>query len=216
MIRVLLVEDHAIVRKGVYFLLDSQSDIEVVGEASNGHEALAATRELQPDVVVMDINMPELNGLEATRQISKLYPEVKVLVLTMYSNEEYVLQLLQAGAAGYIVKQSIPDELLSAIRAVSNGDAFLSPSVSRNLIDEYLRYAPSESKMEPYDRLTDREREVMQLLVEGYSTKEIGKKLNISGKTVGVHRVNLMEKLEIQTVPDLVKYALRKGMISLD
>ena len=216
MIRIVLAEDHAIVRKGIFALLDEQSDLEVVGEASNGHEALAVVDSTRPDIVVMDINMPELNGLEATRQIRKQYPEVKVLVLTMYTNEEYVLNLLQAGAAGYIVKESIPAELINAIKAIHAGNAYLSPAVSRNVIDEYLRNVGDEGATDTFDRLTDREREIMQLLVEGSSTKEIADKLSISSKTVGVHRVNLMEKLEVNSMPDLVKYALRKGMISLD
>jgi two-component system response regulator NreC len=215
-IRILLAEDHTLVRKGIHSLLAEQPDIEVVGEASTGYEAIAAAEKLKPDIVLMDINMPELNGLEATRQIRKLHPDIKVVVLTMYGNEEYVLQLLQAGAAGYVVKQSIPAELITAIYAVESGDAFLSPSVSKSVIEEYLRHAPTETQVENFDRLTDREREVMQLLVEGYSTREIADKLFISTKTVGVHRTNLMEKLELKTLPDLVKYALRKGIIRLD
>ena len=216
MIRIVLAENHTIVRKGIFFLLNEQPDMKVVGEASTGYEAISAVESSQPDIVVMDINMPELNGLEATRQIRKSHPSVKVLVLTMYTNEEYVLQLLQAGASGYVVKESIPAELINAIRAIHAGNSFLSPSISRNVIDGYLRNATEENLTDTFDRLTDREREIMQLLVEGISTKEIANKLSISAKTVGVHRVNLMDKLEVQSMPDLVKYALRKGIISLD
>ncbi len=215
-IRILLAEDHVLVRKGIHSLLSEEADIAVVGEASTGFEAVRSAEKLLPDIVLMDINMPDLNGLEATRQIRKLLPAVKVIMLTMYKNEEYVLQTLQAGAVGYLLKQSIPSELITAIHAVQAGDAFLSPSISKSVIEEYVRHATTEAQPDNYGRLTDREREVMQLMVEGYSTKEIAEKLFISSKTVGVHRGNLMEKLQLQTVPDLVKYALRKGIIRLD
>lgn len=215
-IRVLLAEDHTIVRKGILSLLEDEADIEVVGEASNGHEALELVEALRPDIVLIDINMPLLNGLEATRLIKKQFPAVQVLVLTMYKNEEYVLQLLQAGASGYLIKQSVPAELITAIHAVQQGDAFLSPSISKSLIDEYLRRATPQSQPDHYDTLTDREREVLQLLVEGFSGKEIAERLVISVKTVSVHRSNLMEKLNLHSIPDLVKYAIRKGITTLE
>ena len=215
-IKVLLAEDHTIVRKGLRSLLDAEADIEVVGEASDGREALEKVAQLLPDVVLMDITMPLLNGLEATHQIKKLFPKVKVLGLTMYTNEEYVFQLLQAGASGYLVKQSAPMELISAIQAVYRGDSFLSPSVSKTIIDEFLRQGPGLAQDDPFDKLTSREREVLQLVAEGYSNREIAAKLTISIKTVGVHRINLMEKLDIHNTPELVKYAIRKGIISLE
>jgi two-component system response regulator NreC len=215
-ITVVVAEDHTIVRKGICSLLDAKSGIEVVGEAEDGWQAIKQVETLQPDVVLMDITMPHLNGLEATRQIKKLFPQVKVLALTMYTNEEYVSQALQAGASGYVVKQAAPAELISAIQAVYRGDSFLSPSVSKTVIDEYLKHTGSPSDGDHYDKLTDREREVLQLLAEGCSTREIADRLQVSIKTVGVHRTNLMDKLGIHTVPDLVKYALRKGIISLD
>lgn len=217
MIQILLVEDHILVRKGIFSLLDAEEDIEIVGEANNGNEALAAAEQLHPDLIIMDISLPELNGIEATRLIKKQYPEIKILALTMHQNEEYVLQLLQSGASGYVIKQAIPSELLTAIRAVHQGDAYLSPSVSRSLIEEYLRFAPNaDQPLDMYAQLTDREREVLQLLAEGFSAREIADKLVISIKTVSVHRTNLMEKLNLNSMPDLVKFALRKGIITLD
>lgn len=215
-ITVVVAEDHTIVRKGIISLFDAKSGIEVIGEAEDGREAIKQVEELQPDVVLMDITMPHLNGLEATRQIKKMFPQVKVLALTMYTNEEYINQALQAGASGYVVKQAAPAELITAIQAVYRGDSFLSPSVSKTVIDEYLKHTPGTPHADQFDKLTDREREVLQLLAEGRSAHEIADQLQVSVKTVGVHRTNIMDKLGIHNVPDLVKYALRKGIISLD
>ncbi len=215
-INVLLAEDHTIVRKGLRALLDAADHLEVVGEAADGSEALQLVETLLPDVVVMDITMPHLNGLEATRQIKKAFPDVQVLILTMYTNEEYIFQVLKAGASGFLIKQSAPDELLLAIDAVYRGDSFLSPSVSRSLVDEYVRQAEETSADESYDNLTAREREVLQLVAEGHTNREIADMLHISVKTVGVHRANLMEKLNLHNVADLIKYAIRKGIINLD
>lgn len=214
-IRVLVAEDHTIVRKGICSLIDGKADIQVVGEAEDGREAIDKVTALLPDVVLMDIAMPHLNGLEATRQIKKLFPQIKILALTMYTNEEYIMQILQAGASGYVIKQAAPAELLSAIQAIYRGDSYLSPSISKTIIDEYLRHTAPTAPLE-HEKLTDREREVLQLIAEGSSNREIADKLNISVKTVGVHRTNIMEKLEIHNVTELVKYALRKGIISLD
>ena len=214
-ITVLVAEDHTIVRKGICSLIDGKADIQVVGEAEDGREAIDKVGTLLPDVILMDITMPHLNGLEATRQIKKTFPQMKILALTMYTNEEYILQILQAGASGYVIKQAAPAELISAIHAVYRGDSYLSPSISKTIIDEYLRHITPATPVE-YEKLTDREREVLQLIAEGFSSREIADKLNVSVKTVGVHRTNLMEKLEIYNVTDLVKYALRKGIISLD
>ncbi len=214
-ITVLVADDHTIVRKGICSLIDGKADIEVVGEAEDGREAIDKVTALSPDVVLMDITMPHLNGLEATRQIKKMFPQIKILALTMYTNEEYILQILQAGASGYVVKQAAPAELLSAILAVYRGDTFLSPPISKTIIDEYLKHTIPSTSAEQ-EKLTDREREVLQLVAEGYSNRDIADKLNISIKTVGVHRTNLMEKLEIHNVADLVKYALRKGIIGLE
>ncbi len=215
-IKVFLAEDHTIVRKGIRSLLDGQPDIEVVGEAANGREAVEQVQKLQPDIVLMDITMPELNGLEATVRIKKEQPHIKVLVLTMYTNEEYIHQLLQAGASGYLDKHTAPNELLLAIQAVHRGDPFLSPSISKTIIEEYLRQSEETELDDNYHKLSSREREVLQLLAEGYSYKDVAEKLQISVKTVGVHRVNIMEKLNISNSAELVKYAIRKGIISLD
>ncbi len=215
-IRVLLAEDHTIVRKGIRSLLDDQANIEVIGEAEDGREAIEKVEELSPDIILMDNTMPILNGLEATRQIKKRFPEVKILILTMHTNEEYIFQFLRAGASGYLVKQTAPTELVPAIEAVCRGDSFLSPSISRTIIDEFVRQAEATGKWDSYDSLTDREREVLQLLAEGFSSKEIADHLHISVKTVGVHKINLMHKLNLHSQSELTKYAIRKGIISLD
>ncbi|MDD5370279.1 MAG: response regulator transcription factor [Anaerolineaceae bacterium] len=215
-ISVLVVEDHTIVRKGICSLLNANTGIEVVGEAEDGWEAIQKVEALLPDVVLMDITMPHLNGLDATRQIRKMFPQVKVLALTMYTNVEYINQALQAGSSGYIVKQAAPAELILAIQAVYRGDTFLSPSVSHTVIDEYLKHSGSLSQGDQNGKLTNREREVLQLIAEGYSTREIADRLQISIKTAGVHRANISDKLGIHNVTDFVKYALRKGIISLE
>jgi DNA-binding NarL/FixJ family response regulator len=215
-IRVLLAEDHTIVRKGIRSLLDSEPAIEVVDEAENGREAIEKTAQWRPDVVLLDHTMPVLNGLEATRQIRKFYPEVKVLILTMHTNEEYIFQFLQAGAAGYLVKQSAPTDLVAAIHAVYHGHSFLSPAISKTVIDEYLRQAGVTQHNDYVDKLTAREREVLQLLAEGCSNRNIAEQLHLSLKTVGVHRLNLMKKLDIHDMTELTKYAIRKGMIGLE
>ncbi len=215
-IKILLADDHTIVRKGIRSLLDDEADIEVVGEAEDGQETLEKVERLSPDIVLMDSTMPILNGLEATRQIKKRFPHVKVLVLTMHTNEEYIFQFLQAGAAGYLVKQAAPKELVSAIEAVHRGDYFLSPAISKTIVEEFIRQAKTADKDDPYEQLTDREREVLQLIVEGFSNREIAERLHISLKTAGVHRINLMHKLNIHNVTELTKYAIRKGIISLE
>ncbi len=215
-IRVLLAEDHTIVRKGIRSLLDSEPTIEVVGEAENGREAVEKTAQLRPHIVLLDHTMPVLNGLEATRQIRKYYPEAKVLILTMHTNEEYIFQFLQAGAAGYLVKQSAPTDLVAAIHAVYQGQSFLSPAISKTVIDEYLRQVGMTHPHASDDKLTAREREVLQLLAEGCSNRKIAEQLQLSVKTVGVHRLNLMEKLDIHDITELTKYAIRKGMIGLE
>lgn len=215
-IKVLLADDHTIVRKGLRSLLDEESGIEVVGEAEDGRETLEKVEALMPHVVLMDSTMPVLNGLEATRQIRKRFPAVKILVLTMHTNEVYIYQFLKAGASGYLVKQTAPQELVMAIQAVYQGGSFLSPSISKTVIDEYIRQVETTGIEDNYDTLTDREREIFQLLAEGFSNREIADKLVISLKTVGVHRLNLMHKLNIDNVTALTKYAIRRGIISLD
>jgi two-component system response regulator NreC len=204
-IRVLLAEDHTIVRKGLRSLLEDEAGIEVIGEAEGGTEAVQMTQQLLPDVVLMDISMPGLSGLEATRQIKKRFPEVKVLVLTRHANEEYVLQILQAGASGYVVKKAAPTELISGIQAVYRGDSFLSPSISKQVIEEYVRKAEGGRVKSSYERLTEREREVLQRIAEGHSSREMAELLHISEKTVRTHRANLMDKLDIHSTAELTQ-----------
>jgi two-component system response regulator NreC len=213
-IRVLLAEDHTIVRQGLRSLLDDEADIEIVGEAEDGQQAIELAQRLLPDVVLMDITMPVLNGLEATRQIKKSFPQVKVLVLTVHSTEEYIFQILRAGASGYVVKQAAVSELVQAIRTVYQGDSFLSPSISRQAIEEYGRRA--EAMEDKYDRLTDREREVLQLIAEGRTNREIAQLLHVTVKTVEAHRAHVMDKLNLHSTAELTKYALRKGIINPD
>ena len=215
-IRVLLAEDHTIVRKGLRSLLDAEATITVVGEAENGRQAIDQVGQLLPDVVVMDIGMPGLNGLEATRQIKKRFPEVQVLILTVHTGEEYVLQILRAGASGYLVKQAAPTDLVQAIQAAHRGGIFLSPSISKKVIEEYLQHAGATAELDSYEKLTDREREVLQLIAEGHSTRRIAEQLHISVKTVETHRAHLMDKLELRSTAVLTQYAIRKGVISLD
>ncbi|MCB0072996.1 MAG: response regulator transcription factor [Caldilineaceae bacterium] len=215
-ITVLLAEDHTIVRKGIRSLLDAERDIDVVGEAENGREAVEIAEVIHPDIVVMDHSMPVLNGLEAMRQIRQRDDGIKVLILTMHTNEEYVFQFLRAGAAGYVVKQSAPNELVAAIRAVAAGQSYLSPSISKTVIDEYVRQSQELAITDSYDALTAREREVLQLIAEGNTNREIATQLHISVKTAGVHRNNIMQKLHLTTMAELTRYAIRKGIISLE
>lgn len=215
-IRVVLAEDHTIVRKGLRSLLDAEADIEVVGEAGDGRQAVQQVGELHPDIVLMDITMPGLNGLEATRQIKQRYPEVQVLVLTMHATEEYIRQILRAGASGYLVKQAAVSELVLAIRAVQAGGCFLSPSISKAIVDEYSRQVDATLGEARYDRLTNREREVLQLVAEGHSSREIGETLCISVKTVEAHRASLMEKLDLHNVAEVTRYAIARGLIGVD
>ena len=212
-IRVLLAEDHTIVRQGLRSILDGREGIQVVGEAKDGREAVEKAQQLQPDIVLMDLSMPLLSGLEATRQIKSLCPQIEVLVLTMHADEEYVFQILQAGASGYLLKQSAVGELVTAIQAVDQGDSYLSPAISRKVVDGYVRQAREQSQVDPYEQLTDREREVLHLIAEGYSTQEIADLLFISPKTVRGHRSSLTEKLGLHSNAELTRYAIRKGIV---
>lgn len=214
-IRVLVVDDHTIVRDGICALLALAGDIEVVGEATNGYEALSRVRELAPDVVLMDVSMPIMGGLEATRRIVKEFPETKVLVLTQYDDKEYFFPVIESGASGFISKAAASSELTAGIRSVSRGDSYLSPSVTKLLVENYQQTAGERITQDPYKALTAREREVLKLLAEGHSTQEIADILVITPKTVEGHKTNLMAKLGIHNRVDLVKYALRKGIISI-
>jgi len=215
-IKILVVDDHTIVRKGICALLNNENNIEITGEAENGREALSEIEKAPPDVVLMDISMPSLNGLEATRLIKKRFPDIKVLILTMHSSEEYVFEILKAGACGYVIKKAMPTELISAIEAVYRGDSYLSPSISRKVIDKFKinsRSAETETKYQP---LTARERELLQLIAEGNTNRQIADLLFISLKTVESHRMNLMKKLDLHNAVELTRYALDQGIINPD
>jgi len=211
-IKILIVDDHAIMREGIRALLDLQEDIEVVGEACDGNEAIEKARELGPDVAIMDIAMPGMDGLEATRRMRKKNPNLRVLVLTQYDNREYILSVIKAGASGYVPKRALSSELVTAIRAVHNGESFLYPSAASALIEDYLQHVDEE----PYDRLTQREREILKLIADGNTSREIADKLFISLKTVQGHRTKIMEKLNLHNRTELIKYAMRKGLASLE
>jgi len=214
-IKVLIVDDHAIVRDGICSLLALAGDMEVVGEAANGMEGLEKVGELLPDVVLMDIAMPVMGGLEAIRRIRKEFAGVKILALTQYDDKEHVFPAIQAGATGFVSKTAASSELAHGIRAVSAGESYLSPSIARLFVEDYQSVALTEANNDPYEQLTDREREMLKLVVEGYKTRQIAELLNITPKTVEGHKTSLMKKLGIHSNLDLVKYALRRGIISV-
>jgi DNA-binding NarL/FixJ family response regulator len=214
-IKVLVVDDHTIVRDGICALLTLAGDIEVVGEATNGNEAIAKVNELNPDVVLMDISMPVLGGLEATRRIVKEFPKTKVLVLTQYDDKEYFFPVIESGAMGFISKAAASFELTAGIRSVYNGASYLSPTVTKLLVENYQHMAGKIPNQDPLNQLTEREREVFKLLAEGHSTQEIAEMLVITPKTAEGHKTNLMAKLGVHNRVDLVKYAIRKGIITI-
>jgi DNA-binding NarL/FixJ family response regulator len=214
-IKVLVADDHTIVRHGIYALLGLMSDIELVGEAVNGKEALEKVKKLMPDIVIMDIAMPLMDGLEATRRICKEFPRTKVIALTQYDDREFVFPVIEAGARGFISKTAASSELASAIRSVYRGDSYLSPSVARVFVEGYQQGIDLVKDRDPYKQLTNREREILKLLAEGHTTQEIATMLVLSPKTVDRHKTNLMSKLAIHSRADLIKYALRKGIITI-
>jgi two-component system response regulator NreC len=206
-IRIILADDHAMVRKGFGLILSQEQDLEIVAETGLGKEAVRLARELKPSLVVMDIAMPDLNGVEAARQLAELCPDCPVLILSMHKDPVYVRESLRAGAKGYLLKDSIDEDLLKAVRAVAGGDGFLSPEISRTLLDDY------QQTSDPFDLLTARERQVLQLLAEGQVAKEIATALDISIYTVDAHRGRIMRKLALRSLGELVKFAMRKGLI---
>jgi two-component system response regulator NreC len=211
--RIVIADDHSIVREGVRMILASERDLEVVGEASSGEQALELIETLKPDVVVMDISMPGIGGIEATEKIKQRHPGINVLALTMHEDENYVFRLLRAGASGYVLKRAAATDLVTAVRATSRGEAFLYPSVARNVIADYLRRVEAGEEKERYDGLTVREREILTLIAQGSSNQEIAKQLYISIKTVQTHRAHILEKLGLHDRTELVRYAIRKGLI---
>ncbi len=213
-IRVVLADDHAIVREGVRLLLDAQPDMEVVGEAADGEQALALARELKPDIVLMDIGMPGMNGLEATRALKAAQPQTSILVLTMHEGEDYFFRILAAGASGYLLKGAGSAELLSALRAVYQGGVYLYPTMAKKLMSDYLKN--QEGGAAANDPLTPRERQVLKLIAEGKSNREIAEELVLSSNTVQTHRLHIMEKLNLHKRSELIKYALRRGLIQAE
>ncbi len=207
-IHILLADDHAVVRQGFKMILAAQPDMEIVGEAGNGREALDLAGQLQPDVIVMDVAMPELNGIEATRRVADLSPRTRVLALSMHKDSVYVREILRAGARGYLLKDSIASDLLAAVRAVARGEGYLSPGVSDAVLNDYRRHVT-----DPIDLLSSREREVLQMIAEGKTNKEIATVLNLSVYTVDAHRGRIMEKLNLHSATDLVRFVVRAGLV---
>lgn len=208
MIRILLADDHVLVRQGFRMILSAQPDMEIVGEAGNGREAVELAEKLKPDIVIMDVAMPELNGIEATRRLTASTPRIRVLALSMHKDSVYVREILRSGARGYLLKDSADADLLTAVRAVAKGDGYLSPAVSDAVLTDYRRHVT-----DPIDLLTSREREVLQMIAEGKTNKEIAVALNLSVYTVEAHRGRVMEKLNLHSTGELVRFALRNGLI---
>jgi len=211
--RLMLVDDHAVVRMGLRMMLESEKDFEIVGEAETASEAINQLSRTSPDVILMDIGLPDLSGIDATREIKRLRPEVNVVALTIHEDEEYFFKMLEAGASGYVPKRAAPEELLTAIRAAASGEVYLYPSLAKYLVRDYFQPGQRMKETSSLDELTPRENEVLVLLADGASNMEIADKLSISPKTVARHRENIMQKLNLHTRADLVKYAIRKGII---
>jgi two-component system response regulator NreC len=215
-IRVLIIDDHAVVRAGIQMLLESDPAFEIIGQGETGHDAVRMAGELRPDVILMDITMPDMDGIEATREIKKQPDAPPVLTLTIHEGKDYFFQMLQAGASGYVPKRAAPGDLLQAIRVVASGNVYLDPAIAKELVSDYLRQVQDGSERDSYDVLTERERQVLTLIAEDATNQAIANELEISVKTVEHHRENIMRKLNLHTRTELVKYALRRGLVSLD
>lgn len=214
-IRVLIVDDHTLLREGIATLLATSDEIEVAGEAADGKEAIEKTRQLTPDLVLMDLAMPVMDGVEATRQLVQEFPHIKVLVLTQYDHKEYILSVVKAGALGFVPKKAAAGELLSAIKAVYHGDSFLASSVTRTVVDDYLARASISSSHDPFESLSSRQRELLRLIAEGLTAQEIAGSLGLSAPTIRSYQNQLMKRLAVHNRTELVKYAIRKGLIPI-
>lgn len=214
-ITIVLADDHTIVRQGLAKLIEGEPNIQVVGEAENGRQAVTKVEALQPDIVIMDIGMPLLNGIEATRQIKKIAPRTRVIILSMHAHDRYISELISLGASGYLLKDSTGGEIIKAISAAIKGDTYLSPSISRRVIEDYLSLKKKSSQEDLYGRLSNREREVFQMIAEGHTTKEISEILCVSPSTVKTHRANIMEKLQIDNIAHLIQFAIRLGIVEI-
>jgi len=213
-VRILLADDHTVMRNGLRLLLERQPNLKVVGEAADGRQAVALSESANPDVVIMDIGMPNLNGIEAARQIVTHNPRTAIAILSMHSDESYVIRALKAGARAYLLKDSAEADLLAAVRALSEGKSFFSPAISRILVEDYMRQLERNGAEDTYELLTNREREILQLLAEGRTNKEVAAMLNLSLYTVETHRTHILQKLNLHSVPELILYAVRKGIIA--
>ncbi|UCE56465.1 MAG: response regulator transcription factor [Desulfobacterales bacterium] len=214
-INIFLADDHTIVRQGLAKLIEAEPNFKVIGEAQNGRQAVRKVERLNPDIVIMDIAMPLLNGIEATRQIKKLSPQTKVIILSMHSHDRYISELISLGASGYLLKDSTGAEIIKAISAAMKGDVYLSPSISRRVVEDYLTLKKTSSREDLYTKLSNREREVFQMIAEGHSTKEISDILCVSPSTVKTHRANIMEKLQIDNISQLIQFAIRLGIVDV-
>jgi DNA-binding NarL/FixJ family response regulator len=214
-ITIFLADDHTIVRQGLAKLLEGEPDFKVIGEAENGREAVKKVRELKPHVVIMDIAMPLLNGIEATRQIKKTHPDTQIVILSMHSHDRYIRELFSIGASGYLLKDSTGTDIIKAVRAAVNGDTYMSPGISRRLIEDYVSMKKTSLREELYSSLSNREREVFQMIAEGHSTREISDVLCISLSTVKTHRAKIMEKLKLENLSQLIQFAIRLGIADI-
>ncbi len=214
-IKIMIADDHTIVRQGMRKLLETYPELQVIGESQDGDETVELAKQLLPEIIIMDISMPGLNGLEATRQLKKRLPQIKILILTMHAEKEYIFKILQSGASGYLLKGSAIEELITAIHAVDRGESYLSPPISKSIIEEYVGGGPNTRSTTQSQPLTTREREVLQLIAEGHTSKSIATYLSLSSKTIETHRSHIMQKLNIHNAAGLIRYAIQKGWVEV-
>lgn len=212
-IRILLADDHTILRAGLKMIVNKQPDMEVVGEAQDGRQAIHEAQRLQPDIILMDITMPDINGIEATKQIKRSLPDIRILILTMHEHDEYVFQALRAGASGYMLKEAADTELITALHVIQSGQFYLSPAAQSVMVGDYLQRVRTGEEKDSYSSLTEREREILKLVAEGHTNNQIAERLIISPKTVDTHRTHIMDKLNLHSRAELVKYAMRRGLL---